>query len=109
MTEGQRLSEIYDDIDYYDICDEIKDRNIKLQKSYSIAKSKKVNEDFNCAYCGKKHKKKQYSQAFCPPAKKGQRKISKCKDKFWNSVDDRRWRNHIQQNENYLPNTFEFE
>lgn len=101
ISEAEALSYIYDDVDYGDteeLRKEIKNRNTRLEKRYNLAKDKKVGETFKCAYCGKEHIKKQYSQVFCPPLKRGKSKQYKCKDKYWNSVDSSRWRNQIPEN-----------
>ena len=96
ITEAEALTDIYEDYDYEYFLGELKEsihnRNARFLRNYKIAKAKKVSEKFKCAYCGKEHTKIQYAQAFCPPIKKGKSKKSKCKDKFWNSVDETRWR-----------------
>lgn len=112
ITEAEALSDIYENAenDLDDLRDAIMNRNAKFKKAYNLAKSKKVGETFKCAYCGKEHIKKQYSQAFCSPIKKGNKKISRCKDKYWNSVDETRWRNQLPEEDSYnIPPTFYFE
>jgi hypothetical protein len=97
-TEAEHLTDILEEGDFdnsfsvfddYCLMRSISKRNKRLLEQYHLAKSKKVGETFKCAYCGKKHVKKQYTQAFCPPNKAKQ---SKCKDMFHNSVDESRWR-----------------
>lgn len=113
VTEAEALSDIYENSynDIEDLKDAIGNRNVKLRKAYDLAKSKKVGETFKCAYCGKEHIKKQYSQAFCSPVKKSSKKTSRCKDKYWNSIDERRWRRQLPDGDvyNIPPETFYFE
>ena len=99
ISEAEALSDILESGDLYSFDEMISDRNNLLKARYKRAKDKKVNEKFNCAYCDKENTKKQYSQAFCSPIKINNKKVSKCKDKYWNTIDENRWRN--SRNINY--------
>lgn len=54
----------------------------QLIERYNEAKAAKVGAQCLCPYCMTFFKKKVYQQAFCN---------SKCKDKYWNIVDDKRF------------------
>lgn len=56
----------------------------KLVVKYEANKAVKVGETIKCCCCGTSFVKKQYSQAFCK---------TKCKDKFWNTVDKKKYNN----------------
>ena len=61
---------------------------MKIQKTYKLNKSAKVGEECVCPSCGSKFKKTNYQQAFCK-SKTG----TKCKDKYWNTVDPKKRNN----------------
>lgn len=54
----------------------------QLVERYTEAKTAKVGNQCLCPYCLTTFKKKVYQQAFCN---------RKCKDKYWNLVDDKRF------------------
>lgn len=54
----------------------------KLKSKYELNKSKGIGEEISCTVCNKTFKKKTKQQAFC-----GSRGDTKCKDKYWNTVD----------------------
>ncbi|GEM_PF-6962996 len=54
----------------------------KLKARYELNKSLKIGERINCAVCNRTFTKKTKQQAFC-----GGRRDTKCKDKYWNTVD----------------------
>lgn len=60
-----------------------------MRQRYITAKTAKVHQDVICPFCGKPFKKKSYQQAFCS-RKKNRSGASKCKDRYWNTVDDGR-------------------
>ena len=74
VSEAEALSDILENGDLYSFREMVSDRNDQLKAKYKRAKDKKVNEKFNCAYCNKENTKKQYSQAFCPPIKRNNKK-----------------------------------
>ena len=49
---------------------------------YAVAKAAKVKEVINCPTCNKRHLKTTYYNIFC--------KNRKCKDTYWNTVEDTR-------------------
>jgi uncharacterized C2H2 Zn-finger protein len=51
-------------------------------KNYENNKAAKVGDICTCPSCGTVFRKKSYQQVFCK-SKKG----TKCKDKYWNTVD----------------------
>lgn len=53
-----------------------------LKDKYTVNKKAKVGERLICPVCGIEFKKKVPQQAFC---------FTKCKDKFWNFVDWKRF------------------
>lgn len=55
---------------------------------YSGNKSKKVGQHCECPSCGSKFIKSNYQQAFCKSKSK-----TKCKDKYWNTVDPKKRNN----------------
>ena len=59
-----------------------------LKSKYELNKSKKIGEEIKCTICGKALKKKTKQQAFC-----GGRGDTKCKDKYWNTVDPKKRNN----------------
>lgn len=64
-------------------------KSIKLLiDRYEKNKSTKTGSIINCCVCLKEFTKKQYSQAFC-----GNKQDTKCKDKFWNTVDKKKYNN----------------
>ena len=65
-------------------------RKSRMQTQYKMNKEAETGTTINCACCGKIIIKKQYSQAFCSSIKKNGKKVSKCKDKYWNYTDDER-------------------
>lgn len=79
MSEGEYLSSIFDD------CPEDREGALELLKNtlstrYAKAKAARVGETCQCT-CGKSFVKKSYQQAF---------HATKCKDRYWNTVDDTR-------------------
>lgn len=55
---------------------------MKIREQYDKNKSAKVGENCKCPSCGTQFEKTNYQQAFCK-SKSG----TKCKDKYWNTVD----------------------
>lgn len=53
-----------------------------LKDNYAVNKKAKVGQRLICPVCGTQFKKKVPQQAFC---------FTKCKDKFWNFVDHKRF------------------
>ena len=53
----------------------------KAKIAYKKAKDAKAGDNIICTVCGTKFTKKTYNQAFDK---------SKCKDRYWNIVDDKR-------------------
>lgn len=49
---------------------------------YAVAKAAKVKTVINCPTCNKRHLKTTYHNIFC--------KNRKCKDTYWNTVEDTR-------------------
>lgn len=64
-------------------------RNIRA--TYLQNKSAKVGETCYCPSCGQPFEKKHYQQAFCK-SKSG----TKCKDKYWNTVDPNKRNNRTR-------------
>lgn len=93
-TEAEALADIYDC--YYDEFDKEennekhKARKLNMIMKYKFNKTKPVGSEINCACCNKILIKKTKAQVFCSPIKKGNKKISKCKDRYWNYIDDTR-------------------
>ena len=52
-----------------------------MKETYEINKRKKVGDKMDCANCNKSVVKKAYQAKFC---------CVKCKDQYWNTVDDTR-------------------
>lgn len=68
--------------------DELRDTISSYRKRYQINKETKVGDPIQCPVCSKLKIKRHYQSAFC-----GSRKDTRCKDKYWNTVnDDRRER-----------------
>ncbi len=61
---------------------------MKIRERYKINKEAKVGTDCQCPSCGTEFKKTNYQQAFCK-SKGG----TKCKDKYWNTVDPKKRNN----------------
>lgn len=55
---------------------------MKIEERYKLNKDSKVGENLICPSCGSDFKKDNYQQAFCKTKAK-----TKCKDKYWNTVD----------------------
>lgn len=79
MTESEYLSELYQGIEAEEETDFLHINQLLSQ--YDKAKDAKVGEIIACACCGSKMVKKSYQQKFCS---------LKCKDKYWNTVDEKR-------------------
>lgn len=54
-----------------------------MVKQYNLNKTKKVNEVIICHSCGKSIVKTTYNKSFCS---------TKCKDNYWNNIDDNKRR-----------------
>lgn len=52
-----------------------------MEQCYSTNQKSRVGDAIHCPTCEKSFKKKSYNQKFC---------CSKCKDTYWNTVDDTR-------------------
>lgn len=55
---------------------------MKLKERYDLNKTIAVNQEICCPSCGTKFIKKTYNQSFCKT-----QKGTKCKDKYWNTID----------------------
>lgn len=62
----------------------------QMKARYKQNKEAEVGATIQCACCNKSIVKKQYAQCFCSPKKKNGKKVSKCKDRYWNYTDDKR-------------------
>ena len=85
--EAFTLYEWSDDMEDYEDEDEdtspLSTEKIELFLSrYAVAKAAKVKEVVCCPTCNKRHLKTTYHNIFC--------KNKKCKDTYWNTVDDKR-------------------
>jgi hypothetical protein len=82
MSEGEYLSSIFDDCGTLedDRADTLQLRKDTLENRYLKAKGAKVGERIQCT-CGQHFTKKSYQQKF---------HTLKCKDRYWNTVDDTR-------------------
>lgn len=58
---------------------------MKITERYQINKGSKVGVECMCPSCGTTFVKTNYQQAFCKT-----RKGTKCKDKYWNTVDPKK-------------------
>ena len=61
---------------------------MKIKERYKVNKAAKVGEQITCPSCGTVFTKTNYQQAFCK-TKGG----TKCKDKYWNTVDPKKRNN----------------
>lgn len=59
-----------------------------IQEKYNNNETAKVGEICTCPSCGTSFTKKTYNQKFCK-----RRSGSKCRDKYWNTVDPRKRNN----------------
>lgn len=62
-----------------------------MREKYIINKECIVGEEIKCVVCNKLFKKKTKQQVFC-----GGRGNTKCKDKYWNTVDTKKRNNTIR-------------
>jgi hypothetical protein len=60
----------------------------KLKKARQLCQEAKIGEEISCPSCGTRFVKKSYQSVFCK-SKKG----TKCKDNFWNNVDESKRKN----------------
>lgn len=82
MSEGEYLSNLLDDgEEYRDRDAELAIMKDRYTSRYVINKAAKVRTKCICPVCKKEFAKKSYQQAFCR---------TKCKDRYWNTVDDGR-------------------
>lgn len=89
-TEGQALT---DWLSAFDVDDDSKaeerESTIKAYRTqYEANKNAKVGTEIICPVCRKKFIKNSYQQAFC--VRKDKKQKHRCKDVYWNSVDDNR-------------------
>jgi hypothetical protein len=56
-----------------------------MKAKYAVAKNSIAGAVIECPCCLKRFRKASYQQAFCSNKGRGN-----CKDKFWNTVDDKR-------------------
>lgn len=61
---------------------------MKIREQYKSNKDAKVGEQCVCPSCGTEFEKTNYQQAFCKSKPK-----TKCKDKYWNTVDPKKRNN----------------
>lgn len=61
---------------------------MKMRDRYSLNKKAKVGDECICPSCQTKFEKTNYQQAFCK-SKGG----TICKDKYWNTVDPKKYNN----------------
>jgi hypothetical protein len=82
-TEAECHSENVECFENEDGNFELSTARIDLFKSrYNRAKVEKVGHKINCPTCNKEHTKTTYHKIFCGNVR--------CKDEFWNTVDDKR-------------------
>ena len=84
MSEADAMSMNYDDGSYDDSDDReqaLQDLKEAYTEQYNINKSARTRVECKCPVCHKRFIKKSYQQAF---------DRTKCKDRFWNTVDDSR-------------------
>lgn len=60
----------------------------RIKELYDIAKAAKVGDTIKCPGCCNEFKKEHYQQKFCK-----KRGGTKCKDKYWNTVDPKKRNN----------------
>lgn len=60
----------------------------QLKQAYAASKKKTIGEQCFCPSCGSPFKKKNYQQVFC-----NSQTGTKCKDKYWNTVDPKKRNN----------------
>ena len=65
------------------------DRNTLLQIRYKAARSAKVGSTIYCPVCNKPHVKTTYHKVFCHNQKTMKKRVSSCKDQYWNMVSPR--------------------
>jgi predicted RNA-binding Zn-ribbon protein involved in translation (DUF1610 family) len=94
MSEAEALSEWCEEA-FFEEEDEIerkpKDYTI-LKTRYTIARTTKVGDKFECPSCGKIVVKRSYQHTFCRNRGQGN-----CKDYFWNRVDATRLARAIER------------
>ena len=114
MSEAEYLNERYasceiddpDSIFYI----EREGPSIKFQKLQTRLKTRykerkagsvPVGKEFRCVYCNKPQAKKHPAQLFCSPIKRGNKKIYRCKDRYWNTVEDSRHQSDYGRRKRY--------
>ena len=78
MSECDYLESQY----FEDVVIDVNAYTNQLKTNYNFNNKAKVGQKLICPICGREFKKKVPQQAFC---------FTKCKDKFWNFVDQKRF------------------
>ena len=65
------------------------DRDTLLKMRYNAARNAKVGSTIYCPVCNQPHAKTTYHKVFCHNQKTMKKRVSSCKDQYWNMVSPR--------------------